>query len=263
MVLVVVIPCHRRWELLPDVIAAVGGLPVVVVNDAPPGLSIREPEGVTIARTAGGQGFARAVNAGLEAACALGATHVLLLNDDALPLPGCIAALTAAWEPDSGAVGPVLIAGDGAVESAGISVAPWGRVWVRGRTPAGITAVDALSGACLLIRASERLDEAFVHGFEDIELCRRLRRSGRSVRIVPDARCQHLGGATLSRRSVAAQRHAVSGHLRLLGHRRFLPVVVGLAAAQVIREGGPLGRLSGIVAGVGDWLRDSPAAPSP
>jgi GT2 family glycosyltransferase len=258
--LVVVIPCHRRWDLLPDAIAAVGGLPVVVVNDAPPGLAVDEPDGVTLVRTAGSQGFARAVNAGLAAACDLGATHALLLNDDARLLPGCIAALVASWNDRSGAVGPVLLDHDGAVESAGISVASWGRVKVAQRAPEGITGVDALSGACLMIRAGERLDEGFAHGFEDIELCSRLRRQGKTVRIVPAARCQHLGGATLSRRSPTAQRHAVSGHLRLLGRRRLVPVVVGLAVAQVIREGGPPGRLSGIAAGVGDWLR---AAPSP
>ena len=255
MELVVVIPCHRRWDLLPEAIAATGGLPVVVVNDAPPGHAVVEPSGVTMVRTAGSQGFARAVNAGLAAACAIGATHVLLLNDDARPQPGCIEALVAAWSDRSGAVGPVLLDRDGAVESAGISVASWGRVRISRCLPAQTAAVDALSGACLMLRAEERLDESFTHGFEDIELCRLLRAQGRTVCIVPAARCQHLGGATLSRRSASAQRHAVSGHLRLLRRRRFVPVVVGLAIAQVIREGGPAGRLSGIAAGVADWRR--------
>lgn len=253
MELVVVIPCHRRWDLLPEAIAATGGLPVVVVNDAPPGLKAAEPDGVTMVRTAGSQGFARAVNAGLDAACDLGATHVLLLNDDARLQPGGLSALVDAWDDRSGAVGPVLLDADGAVESAGISVASWGRVRISQRLPEQTAPVDALSGACLLLRAEERLDESFSHGFEDIELCRRLRDRGRTVRIVPAARCQHLGGATLSRRSPAAQRHAVSGHLRLLRRRRFAPVVVGLAIAQVLREGGPVGRLSGIAAGVADW----------
>lgn len=253
MELMVVIPCHRRWDLLPETIAATGGLPVVVVNDAPPGHAVVEPDGVTVVRTAGSQGFARAVNAGLAAACALGATHVLLLNDDARPQPGCVAALVAAWSERSGAVGPVLLDPAGAVESAGISVASWGRVRTVKRLPAQTAPVDALSGACLLLRAEERLDESFTHGFEDIELCQRIRAQGRTVCIVPAASCQHLGGATLSRRSASAQRHAVSGHLRLLRRRRFVPVVVGLATAQVLREGGPAARLSGIAAGVADW----------
>ena len=249
------IPCHRRWDLLPEAIAAVGQHPVVVVNDAPPGLAVAQPAGVTMVATSGSQGFARAVNSGLKTAEAMGATHVLLLNDDARVLPDCIAALVAAWDSGSGAVGPVLLDHDGAVESAGISVASWGRVVVRRQVPPQIADVDALSGACLLISASARLDERFAHGFEDIALCQELSSSGRTVRLVPQARCQHLGGGTLSRRAVAAQRHAVSGHLRLLGRRRFAPVVIGLALAQVLREGGPVARIGGIVNGVRDWQR--------
>ena len=261
MNLVVVIPCHRRWELLPEALAALGEVPVVVVNDAPPGLAVAEPVGVTIVRTAGSQGFARAVNAGLAAAESIGASHVLLHNDDAVLLPGSLSALCAAWDGQTGAVGPVLLDADGAVESAGIAVAAWGRVVVQRRVPAQTVPVDALSGACLLIEASVRLDEGYAHGFEDIALCRELRAAGRDVKLVPSARCRHRGGATLSRRSAAAQRHAVSGHLRLMGRRRFVPVVVGLAVAQVIREGGPPGRLRGILAGVADWARQ--AAPLP
>ena len=263
MDLAVVIPCHRRWDLLPSAIAAVGDHPVVVVNDAPPELVVCEPSGVTIIRTAGSQGFARAVNRGITAAQSQGASHVLLLNDDAQVEPGCIDALVAAWGADSGAVGPVLQDASGAISSAGIELAWWGRIRARLAPPAAAGPVDALSGACLLIAAHERMDERFVHGFEDIELCKRLWQQGKSVRIVPAARCRHLGGATLARDSVRAQRHAVSGHLRLLRHRRYVPVVVGLALAQVLREGGPAGRIRGIAAGVADWRATAPAGPLP
>ena len=59
MQLAVVIPCHRRWDLLPAAIAAVGSYPVVVVNDAPPQQEVQEPAGVTVVRTAGSQGLWR------------------------------------------------------------------------------------------------------------------------------------------------------------------------------------------------------------
>lgn len=263
MQLAVVIPCHRRWDLLPAAIAAVGEYPVVLVNDAPPQLAVREPDGVSVVRTAGSQGFSRAVNVGMAAAQSQGATHVLLLNDDARVEPGCIAALIAAWDGRSGAVGPVLRDASGAVASAGIDLMWWGRVRSRSAPALATAPVDALSGACLLIAAHERMDERFVHGFEDIELCQRLWQQGKSVRVVPAAQCRHLGGATLPRDSVRAQRHAVSGHLRLLRHRRYVPVVVGLAMAQVLREGGPAARLRGIAAGVADWRTTAPAAPWP
>lgn len=255
--LVVVIPCHRRWDLLPRAVAAAAPHPVVVVDDAPPGSRSPHPAGVTVVRTAGSQGFARAVNAGLQAAEALGASHALLLNDDAVPEADCIARLCAAWGPGVGAAGPILVDLAGQVESAGAEIRWWGRVRTRTTAPrtGGDVVVDGLSGACLLIPAARRLDEGFAHGFEDFALCRALSREGLRVVLVAGARCAHLGGATLGRDSRRAQRHAVSGHLRLLGRRRFVPVVVGLALAQVIREGGPAARALGIAGGVMDWWR--------
>lgn len=257
--LVVVIPCHRRWDLLPRAIAAVAPYPVVVVDDSPPDLSPPHPAGATVVQTAGSQGFAPAVNAGLQAAESLGASHALLLNDDAIPDPGCIARLCAAWGPDTGAAGPVLVDPRGRVESAGAVIRWWGRVRTQTTPPTSDTEVDALSGACLLIAAARRLDEGFSHGFEDFALCRSVSGEGRRVVLVPGARCVHLGGATLGRQSRRAQRHAVSGHLRLLGRRRFVPVVAGLALAQVLREGGPASRVLGVADGVADWLRSAPS----
>ena len=251
--LVVVIPCHRRWDLLPRAIEAVAPTPVIVVDDSPPELSPPHPVGTTVVQTTGSVGFASAANAGLRAAQQQGASHVLLLNDDAAPAPGCVETLCAAWGPTVGAVGPVLVSQDGRLESAGAELRWWGRVRMLGKAPSRTVPVDALSGACIMLPATVRFDEAFVHGFEDLSLCRSLRRRGQQVLLVGDARCVHHGGGTLDRRSRAAQRHAVSGHLRLLEHRRFLPVVVGLALGQVAREGGPPARVLGVAEGVRDW----------
>jgi hypothetical protein len=73
-----------------------------------------------------------------------------------------------------------------------------------------------------------------------------------------------MAGATISRRSREAQRHALSGHLRYLrgGLRGVFAVV--LALLQVIREGGPLERFQGIREGIVDYLKaDSSAPPGP
>ena len=126
--------------------------------------------------------------------------------------------------------------------------------------------VQALSGACLMVRSSERFDPAYVHGFEDIDLCTRIRKRGLRIVCVASARCEHRAGGTISRRSRWAQRQAVFGHLRFLqgGHRLF--VVVGLALLQIIRERGPIERLWGVLDGVKDHLKDrrlpSPNAPA-
>lgn len=242
--------------MLRQALASVRGEEVVVVDDSDEGglAADRALAGVTVVRTPGGVGFARAANAGLAAGEARGWSVVLLLNDDAAVAPGAFEALCAELGPHVGAAGPVLEDPQGRVESAGVDVRWWGRVRVRsGQPPAAPTSVSGLTGACLLLRPTERFDVAFAHGMEDLELCQRLRRRGLDLRLVPAARCRHVGGATLSRRSPAAQRHLVSGHLRLVGGGARTPVVLGLALAQVAREGGDPARLRAVWQGWQDW----------
>jgi N-acetylglucosaminyl-diphospho-decaprenol L-rhamnosyltransferase len=254
----VVIPHHSRGDLLPAALEAVRGHPVFLVDDSPEGLDPGTlPAGVTPLRAAGGGGFAQACNLGLAAVEAAGLSWALLLNDDARPAPGCLEALlaAAAANPHAAALGPLLLDPAGGIESAGIRVRRLSaRVRQLRSLPAGIRAVDALSGACLLLEPQLRLDPSFPFGFEDIELCLRLRRGGREVLLVPEARCHHLGGATVPRDSRRATRHALAGHLRLVReHPWQRPLVLGWALAQVIREGGPAARIAGLWEG---W-RDS------
>jgi hypothetical protein len=243
----VLIPHHHNRRGLERALASVRGWPALVIDDSPAGL----PRcGAPRLRSPGSVGFARAVNLGLEEAGRRGWSHALLLNDDAAPEPGCLEVLREAWTAQDGALGPLLL---GAQVEAGIKLSRWGRLRVMREIPEGPCEVPALSGACLLLAVEQRMDPAYRHGMEDIDLCRRLRAQGLRVRLIPAARCQHEGGATLSRRSAEAQRHAVSGHLRLLGGGAYTPVVLGLALAQVLREGGPAARLEGIRRGWSDW----------
>lgn len=227
----VVIPHRRRGDLLRRLLPALEGWPVLVVDDTDDGLDLDVPR----VRLGGGQGFAKAANTGLNA---VKTPHAILLNDDALPLDDCLDRLVAV----GGLCGPVLVGPEG-VESAGIHVGL--RIRQITRVPATDTRVHALSGCCLHMPASLRFNEQFVHGYEDVELCRR----AGGARLVVAARCWHEGGATVSRRSEVAQRHAVSGQLRLepAGWRDV--VVVGLAVAQVVRERGPAARLRGVARG--------------
>ncbi len=259
----VVIPCHHRLDLLERALRSVAALPVVVVDDSADG-RVRPP-GVIRVRTSGEEGFARAVNAGLAAAEAQGATHSLLLNDDATPAPGAVDLLAAAWREDTGAAGPLIYGPEGLL-SAGFELSWWGRVRERRSLgPAAdasgaalregqVTEVEAISGAAMLVAASTRLDPAYRHGFEDLALCRDLRARGRRVLLVPAARVVHLGGATLGRRTRAAQRHAISGHLRYLDGGWRGGLAVGLALGQVLREGGDPERLRGLGEGLRDWV---------
>ena len=88
-----VLPFHHRLDLLPRALASVAGRPTLVVDDSAAGLlgeaSVREALAaaargtVEVVRTSGETGFARAVNAGLARAEALGWAWCLVLNDDA------------------------------------------------------------------------------------------------------------------------------------------------------------------------------------
>lgn len=253
--LAVIIPTCIRRDLLVQAVAACDGQTIVVVDDSVGGL---EPvQGTVWVRTAGRTGFARAVNAGLAAA--RDADAALVLNDDAAPLPGCIARLVSVWTHTGGIVGAHLVTPAGETCSAGIDLRRSGRVQTRRRVEPTHQpyAVDAVSGACMLMGTRWRFDTAYPHGMEDIALCRRVRRAGAGVWLVPDATCQHIGGATLSPRSAEAMRASVTGHTRLVGRAR-LPWVVTLAAAQVLREGGPLGRMRGVAQGAWDGWRAAP-----
>lgn len=256
----VVIPTHSRRDLLVDAVKSCGDAFVVVVDDSPGGL--RPIDGVHWVRSTGETGFGRAVNLGLDVLAARGCTAALVLNDDACLAPGALARLTEAWMHYRGVVGAVLRNPDATVASAGFGLSWWGRLRACTRPPSVPEQVDAVSGACLMLGIQWRFDPRFVHGMEDIDLCVRVRAAGGSVHVIPAAECIHEGGATLSARAPTAQRHAVAGHLRLVGGGwRTLPVL-GLALAQVIRERGPRTRIRAVFAGYRDY-RAAPSSPAP
>ena len=96
-----------------------------------------------------------------------------------------------------------------------------------------------------------RFDLAFRHGMEDVDLCLRTRRHGGRVVLQPSARCLHVGGATVGRRSREATRDALRGHLRLLRGRPLQQgLAMGYALGQVLREHGPMDRLLGLIEAV-------------
>ncbi len=246
----VIVPFHHRLDLLPHALESVVDQEILVVDDSAEGLleGVDLPGEPRVLRTSGEVGFARAVNRGLEAAEARGWTHALVLNDDAALEPGSLQLLVEQCGPRVGVVGPAVLSEED-VESAGIDFTWWGRVRLRRTLPESAERVPALSGACLLLRTGSRFEPGFAHGMEDIALCRSLWRQGLAVVLEPRARCQHVGGASVSRAGEDAQRHAVSGHLRLVEGGWRTPVVLGLAAAQALREGPALPRLRGVVRG--------------
>jgi GT2 family glycosyltransferase len=79
--------------------------------------------------------------------------------------------------------------------------------------------VDALSGACLLVRREvvEQVggfDERFFMYGEDLDLCRRIRRSGWEVCFVADAVVRHEGARSTRQVSDRGARWAVESHVQ-------------------------------------------------
>lgn len=190
---------------------------LVVDNDPerrfelPPGLA---GVAVELLRNPANLGFSGGMNVGVREALRGGASSVLLVNNDALVPPECIAALERALaaRPEAGLAAPVLLSRHRPqiVASAGVTYAPaWGRVRQLGfgssleqLRPAAWREFPAVNGCVVLVRretleSAGLLDEEFFFSFEDLEFCLRAARSGWRAGIVGDAFVYHLGSATL------------------------------------------------------------------
>jgi GT2 family glycosyltransferase len=184
-----------------------GGLPPPVLDGGRESL-------VALAEPAG---FAAAVNAGLAAAGSV--EFVALLNDDAVPERGFLAALLAELErrPELAAAQGVTLrhAAPHLVDGMGIA---WNRDWQAvqigdggappdiGRPPFEIFGVSATAAlyrnSALLAVANEHaplFDERLGSYYEDVELAVRLRERGFASTAVPAARARHAGQATTGR----------------------------------------------------------------
>ena len=145
----------------------------------------------------------RAANAGAAAA---GGEQLLFLADsvEAAERGWAEQLLAHAALPNVAAVGPLLVRPDGRVEQAGTAI---GLDWPLLPMLAGRDAeedgyygalvcareVSALSGECMLVEAAafrelDGFDEAYESGFEDLDLCQRLRLRGRSLIYAPRPR---------------------------------------------------------------------------
>jgi GT2 family glycosyltransferase len=213
----VVIPVHNRAALTARCLDALFAAPedalteVVVVDDGstdstPAALTARAAD-VRVVRHERSTGFASSCNDGVAAA---GGEWILLLNNDTIPQPGWLDSLIhyASARERLGVVGSKLLFPDGTIQHAGV-------VFARELTPQHIylgfqadhpavsssREFQAVTGACMLIRRSvfEEIggfDAAFVNGYEDIDLCLRLRTSGYEVHYCHESVLYHLESAT-------------------------------------------------------------------
>ncbi len=148
-------------------------------------------------------GFAKACNAGAKS---LDSEYILFLNNDTVPLNGFLEAMLKTFNEGIavGAVGAKLLFPGGlACAHAGLkweaSGFPYeyGKGWKQEMPDINITReMDGVTAACMLIEKElfDRLDgfsEDFVNGWEDADLCLRIKETGRSIYYCANARVIH------------------------------------------------------------------------
>ena len=155
--------------------------------------------------------FSRVNNAGVEHAD--GELVVFLNNDTEVQTPEWLEAMVSLAERDGvGAVGPLLVYPNGTVQHAGVVLGIRGTAdhVMRGFPGAAdgyagslscTREVSAVTAACMLVRRDlfaelGGFDEHFATHYQDVDLCLRLRRSGRRILCTPRAVLRHRESAT-------------------------------------------------------------------
>lgn len=223
---------------------------IVVVDNASrdgslAALAERPPAGVRLLRNDHNRGFAAACNQGASGAMS---PYLLFINPDCRIDGDALGKLVACLEarPDAGMAGPLILNPDGSEQRgcrrklpdprrALMRVLGMGRMEAGGEVagfdltgtplPSGPTEIEAVSGACMLVRrvAFEKIggwDEGYFLHCEDLDLCMRLAQAGFKVMFVPDAVVSHAQGVSSRRRGVFVLWHKHWGMWRY--YRKFL-----------------------------------------
>lgn len=243
----VLIPHHHRRDLLLPLLQLLNGVYVLVVDD---GLESGEWSGVQAIRTSGEVGFASAVNQGLIELEQRGFKWVLVLNDDAQITPEDLVKLCAERLPGRGVISPVVV--ENGANFGGVQVSRWGRIRALRAPPETVT-VDAVWGCCVLIPSWARFSQDYPHGFEDIELCRRMADDGLSTVVVPAARCIHVGGGTLDEHNLSRRESSTYGHLLFYNSWFVAPAIVSLSVLQLLKEKRALPHYKAVLKGFRSW----------
>lgn len=206
MIVSIVIPVFGAESLLTSCLAALeatqdtsqGNLTEIVCvsngcdYETPGDVVIRNPENL---------GYAKACNQGVTASSG---EYVLLLNNDVEVQPGWLLPLVQAMSDSTVAMcGPKIIHPAGDIQTTGI------RTWHGGGSAGGEELkddspsrdVDGVTGACMMVRRSvwDELDgmcELFWCGYDDVDLCLRVREASHRIRYVSESTVVHQESAS-------------------------------------------------------------------
>lgn len=167
---------------------------------------------VQILRNQDNLGFAKACNQGAKAARG---RYRVFLNNDTIPLEGWLTAMVQEVEqhPEVAVVGSKLLYEDGTIQHAGVAFSrvTFSPYHIYRGFPADSPAVNrrrefqCVTGACMLVRreAFESVggfDEGYRNGFEDVDLCLKIREQGWRILYQPKSVVYHLESRTPGRK---------------------------------------------------------------
>jgi GT2 family glycosyltransferase len=214
----VVIPVYNRTALTRQCLDSLLASPpedaeleIIVVDDASSDRTAEAlaeyEERIRVVRHEQNAGFARSCNDGAAAASG---DWLVFLNNDTIPEPGWLDALLryASGRERIGLVGAKLLFPDKRIQHAGV-------VFAGDRSPHHVYAgfpgdhpavnksreYQVVTAACALIRRelfeeAGAFDPSFVNGYEDVDLCLRLRTMGYEIHYCHESVLVHLESAT-------------------------------------------------------------------
>jgi hypothetical protein len=175
---------------------------------------------VSLIRNETNQGFARAVNQGLQKSQG---RYLCILNDDAVLEPDTLSRLGRFLEEraDAGIVGPQLVHADGSLQNSIDNIPGLAdqflnksllRALAPGRYPSKRqvyeqpVAVESIIGACMVLKRDVLqklggLDERYFVFLEETDFCLRARQAGFTTYFYPAARVRHDQGMTGTKRA--------------------------------------------------------------
>jgi GT2 family glycosyltransferase len=214
----VIIPVYNQAALTRQCLEALVASPpesaeveIVVVDDASSDHTSEMLGGyegrVRVVRNERNLGFAGACNHGAQNASG---EWLVFLNNDTIPQPGWLDALVryASGRDGIGVVGAKLLFPNGRIQHAGVvfakNLAPHHLyAGFPGDHPAVNKSRDfqVVTAACALVgrevfEDARAFDTAFVNGYEDVDLCLRLRRLGYQIHYCHESVVSHLESAT-------------------------------------------------------------------